>query len=330
MLFSVIVFVVTKVVQMTEITTGCDIRDAVPEFPVAVVSVRMIDGFVATLDDDWNETEVLLWRAEAANAELCKLVGVPVTIVKLTILATVFGQEGANDMLRVPDAKFRFETFMTVVELMTKDLEEVTVVYVGADTLLIVPFKKDRVGIWFNEAKVAFPGVSNIVAELPSGGPGIKELIVVLLTTYGIANGVVTFVMGRGDATDELESKSVLLADGVEAIAPLVLAGEPPVVVVAVVETAFVTGPSVDDELVLDEEGIPRDVGMELPRGTRTMVESPRINPSSAAVATPSSPESIVTSDATAKSQNQFILCRFPDTADAAVADVDSGFKGGT
>jgi hypothetical protein len=109
-----------------------------------------------------------------------------------------------------------------------------------------------------------------------------------------------------------------------------VLAGEPPVVVVAVVETTFVTGPSVDDELVLDEEGIPRDVGMELPRGMRTMVESPRINPSSAAVATPSSPESTVTSNATAKSQNQFILCRFPDIAAVAVVDVDSGFEGGT
>ena len=112
---------------MTEITTGGDIGDAVPEFPIAVVSVRMIDGFVATLDDDWNETEVLLWRAEAANAE--------------------FSQEDASDMLRVPDAKCRFETFMTVVELMTKDLVEVTVVYIGADTLLIVPFKKGRVAI---------------------------------------------------------------------------------------------------------------------------------------------------------------------------------------
>ena len=102
------------------------------------------------------------------------------------------------------------------------------------------------------------------------------------------------------------------------------------VVMVVVVKTAFVTGPSVDDELVLDEEGIPRDVGTELPRGMRTIVESSRINPSSAAVATPSSPESTVTSHATAKSQNQFILCRFTDTVDAAVADVDSGFEGGT
>lgn len=92
-------------------------------------------------------------------------------------------------------------------------------------------------------------------------------------------------------------------------------------------ETAFVTGPNVDDKLVLDE-GIPRDVGMELPGGMRTMVESPRINPSSAAVATPSSPESIVISNATAKGQNQFILCRFSDTADVAVTVVDSGFEG--
>jgi hypothetical protein len=37
---------------MAEITTGCDIGDAVPEFPIAVVSIRMIDGFVATLGDD--------------------------------------------------------------------------------------------------------------------------------------------------------------------------------------------------------------------------------------------------------------------------------------
>lgn len=244
------------------------------------------------------------------------------------ILATVFSQEGASDMLRVPDAKCRFETFMTVVELITKDLVEITVVYIGADTLLIVPFKKERVAIWLSEAKVTFSGVSNIVAELPPGGAGIKELVAVLLTTYGIANEVVTFVMGRGDTTDELELKSVPPADGVEAVALLVLADGSAVAVVAVVETAFVTGPSVDDELVLDEEGIPRDIGMELPRGMRTMVES-RVNPSSAAVAAPSSPESTVTCNATAKSQNQSILCRFPDTADVAVADVDPGFEGG-
>jgi hypothetical protein len=82
---------------------------------------------------------------------------------------------------------------LNTIELMTTDLEEVTVVYVGADTLLIVPFKKDRVEIWLNEAKVAFPGVSNIVAELPLGGAGIKELIVV----HGIADGVVTFRYGK-------------------------------------------------------------------------------------------------------------------------------------
>ena len=329
-MLSMIVFVVARVVQMTEITTGGDIGDTVPEFPVGVVSVRMIDGFVATLDDDWNETEVMLWRAEAANAELCGLVGAPVKIVKLTILATVFSQEGVSDMLCVPDAKCRFETFIIVVELMTKDLVEVAVVYMGADTLLIVPFKKDRVAIRLNEAKVTFPGASNIVTELPPGGAGIKELIEILLTTYGIGNEVVTFATGRGDTTDELELKSVPLADGVEAVVLPVLADGSAVVVVAVVETAFVTGPSVDDELVLGGEGIPRDVGMELPRGMRTMVESSRINPSSAAVATPSGSESIVTSNATAKSQNRFILCRFPDTPDVAVADVDSSFEGGT
>ena len=71
MLLSMIVFVVTRVVQMTEITTGGDIGDTVPDFPIAVVSVMMIDGFVATLDSDWNETEVMFWRAESANAELC-------------------------------------------------------------------------------------------------------------------------------------------------------------------------------------------------------------------------------------------------------------------
>jgi hypothetical protein len=61
----------------------------------------------------------------------------------------------------------------------------------------------------------------------------------------------------------------------------------------------------------------------------RTMVESPRINQSSAAVATPSGPESIATSNATVKSQNQYILCRFPDTVDVAVADVNPSFEGG-
>jgi hypothetical protein len=235
----------------------------------------------------------------------------------------------ANDMLRVPDAKCRFETFVTIVELMTKDLVEITVVYVIDDTRLIVPFKKDGVEAWLNETKAAFPGADNIMAELLPSGAGIKELIVALPTTYGIANGVVTFAVGRGNTTKEPEFESVLLADGVEAVALLVLADGSPVVV-AVVEPAFVAGPIVDDELALDEESIPRDVGMELPRGMRTMVESPRVNPSSAAVATPSSPESTATSNATAKSQNQFILCRFPDTADVAVADVESGFEGDT
>jgi hypothetical protein len=61
----------------------------------------------------------------------------------------------------------------------------------------------------------------------------------------------------------------------------------------------------------------------------RTMVESPRINQSSPAVATPSSPESIATSNATAKSRNKFILCRFPDTVDVAVADINPSFEGG-
>jgi hypothetical protein len=313
---------------MTETATGCDIGDAVPEFLIAVVSIRMIDSFVLTLDDDGTEVKLLLCRAEAAYAELCRLVGKPVKIVKLTILATVFSQEDANDILRVPDAKCRFEPFVTIVELMRKDLVEVTVVYIVADTLLIVPFKKEGVEFWLNEVKVAFPGVGNIVTELPPGGAVVKKLIVALPTTYGVANDVVAFVVGRGDTTDEVELKPVLLADIVEAVALLVLVDGSPFV--AVVETPFVTGPSVDDELVPDEEGIPRDVGMELPRGMRTMVESSGINPSSAAIATPSSPESIVTSKATAKSQNQFILCRFPDTADVAVADVDSGFEGGT
>jgi len=73
----------------------------------------------------------------------------------------------------------------------------------------------------------------------------------------------VTLVEGSGDVTDELELESVLLAKGIEAFAMLVLANGSSVVV-AIVETAFVTGPSADDELVLDE-GIPRDVSMELP-----------------------------------------------------------------
>lgn len=100
-------------------------------------------------------------------------------------------------MLHIPDAKCRFETFMAAVELITKDLVEVTIVYIVVDTLLIAPFKKDGVEVWLNEAKVAFPGVSNIMAELPPGGDEIKELIVALPTTHGIANAVVTFVVRR-------------------------------------------------------------------------------------------------------------------------------------
>jgi hypothetical protein len=37
----------------------------------------------------------------------------------------------------------------------------------------------------------------------------IKELFVALLATYGAANEVVMFVVGRGDTTDELELESV-------------------------------------------------------------------------------------------------------------------------
>ena len=194
------------------------------------------------------------------------------------------------------NAKCRFETFVTVIEPVIKDRVEVTVVYIVADTLLIVPFKKDGVEVRFNVAKLASPGVGNIVAELPPGGTRIKELFVALLATYGVANEVAAFVVGRGDTTDELELDSVLLADDVEGFATLVPA-DGPSVVVAIAETAFITSSSVGDELVLDE-GVPRDVSMELPR----VVESPRINPSPIAAATPSSPESIATSNATAKS----------------------------
>lgn len=66
--------------------------------------------------------------------------------------------------------------------------------------------------------------MGNVVAELPPGGAGIKGLIVALLATYGVANEVATFIVGRGDTTDELELESVQLADGVEALAMLVLA----------------------------------------------------------------------------------------------------------
>ena len=146
---------------MVENTISCDIGDAVPEFSIAVVSIRMIDGFVATSDNDRSEAELQLWRDAVANAELSRLVGALVKIVKLTVLATVFSQEDVNNMLHIPDAKCRFETFMAAVELITKDLVEVTIVYIVVDTLLIAPFKKDGVEVWLNEAKVAFPGVGN-------------------------------------------------------------------------------------------------------------------------------------------------------------------------
>jgi hypothetical protein len=165
--------------------------------------------------------------------------------------------------------------------------------------------------------------VSNIAAELPPGWAGIKELFVALLAMYGVASEIVAFVVGRCDTTDELELESVLLAESVGAFAMLMLANGFSVVV-AIVETAFITSSSVTDKLVLDE-GVPRGVGMELPR----VIESPKTNPSLAAVAAPSSPESIATSSAAVKSQNQFILCHFSDTADVAVADVNPRFEGG-
>lgn len=69
---------------------------------------------------------------------------------------------------------------MTVIELMTRDPVEATVVYIVADTPLTVPFKKDGIEVWFNVAKLASPGVGNIITELP---PGSKDKGAVRSTT---------------------------------------------------------------------------------------------------------------------------------------------------
>ena len=86
---------------------------------------------------------------------------------------------------------------MTVIELVTRDPVEVTVVYIVTDTLLTVPFKKDGVEVWFNVANLASPGVGNIIAEPPPGSTRIKELFVALLATYGVAIEVVVFRCGK-------------------------------------------------------------------------------------------------------------------------------------
>jgi hypothetical protein len=83
---------------------------------------------------------------------------------------------------------------VTVIELVIRDLVEATVVYIVADTLLVVPFKKGGVEVWFNVAKSASPGVGNIIDKLPPGRAGIKELFVALLATYGVVSEVVAFV----------------------------------------------------------------------------------------------------------------------------------------
>jgi hypothetical protein len=101
-------------------------------------------------------------------------VSAPVKVAKLTILSTAFSQEDANNMLRVADAKCRLEAVVIVIKLLTKSLVEVTVVYIVADMLLTVPFKKDGVKFGLNKAKLALPGVGNVVAELPPGGDGDK------------------------------------------------------------------------------------------------------------------------------------------------------------
>jgi hypothetical protein len=132
-------------------------------------------------------------------------------------------REGARDMLRVVNANCRRDTFAMIVDVIMKDLVEVTVVYMVAVTLLVVWFEKSGIGGWLDGPRVAFPGMGSIVGDLSPAGAGIKELMVAFPTTYDIANEVIAFVVGREDIAEELVLVVFVVVDGTDAIVLLVL-----------------------------------------------------------------------------------------------------------
>jgi hypothetical protein len=80
--------------------TVCVVSRVVQVVVRATASDKRRGGVVATLIGDEIKVEKLLWEIEAAEAVICRLVGNPVNIVPLTIVATAFrGGEVAANML---------------------------------------------------------------------------------------------------------------------------------------------------------------------------------------------------------------------------------------
>jgi uncharacterized membrane protein (GlpM family) len=231
-LLYIIVFVVSRVVVVV---------------PRAVVS-NITGGIVATPDGDGSEARKLFCKPVAAEAELCGLVGKPVNIVPFMMVATVFGsREVATDMLRVPDANIRAEYFCATVNVITKDLVEVTVVYMVSEKPLVVPFGKSGVEFWLDGPRVTFPGIGSIVAELLAAEAGMKELTLARPGTYGAANEVLAVVAKGGDTADESMLVLVAVANRIDAIViPVLVEGFATAIVV---ELGNVQTPEVIEEL---------------------------------------------------------------------------------
>lgn len=87
-----------------------------------MVSIRIVSGLVVIPEGYWNEVGKLLWELEAAETDCCKLVGNPVVIVLLMIVAKVLGgRDSARDMLTGPNAGCRVETFAMIVDVTRKN-----------------------------------------------------------------------------------------------------------------------------------------------------------------------------------------------------------------
>ena len=89
----------------------------------------------------------------------------------------------------------------------------------------------------------------------------------------------------------------------------------------------------VDDEIILDESVpfngvVDRELALELATGMMMIEESPSTFEESAAVATPSSPDSRTNRLATTKSQSQLVRLIFCDSANVAVEAVEKGTEG--
>ena len=100
--------------------------------------------------------------------------------------------------------------------------------------------------------------------------------------------------------------------------------------VVGVAVMSCVADCNTDDELVLFEVAVERELGVEFATGMTLTGESPRTVPGLAALAIPSSSESTTNSATTASSKDQFGLRVLCDAPDVAASGDGSGVEGGT